>query len=160
MWFLFNLDNYMIWRQLTWTPNELKRLWNRRGKHYGEVCLQCIKPLFPSVTEERITFPRTMRVKFRNSNFLSQTFTFKLDFESKAAILASLLWSGLNVSIGVKCSLMLIVGYDIYTGKADLYYLIVYRYQPHVASELFWLTHNLVSALFVIIQIISTHIDN
>jgi hypothetical protein len=147
----------MTWRQLTWTPNELKSLWNRRGKHYSEVCLQYIKPLFPSVTEGRITFPRTMRVKFRTS---CPIFTLKLDFESKAAILVSLSWSGLNVHIGVKCSLEWIVGYDIYTGKADLHYLLVYRYQPHVASELFWLTHYPVSALFVIIQIISIHIDN
>jgi hypothetical protein len=147
----------MTWRQLTWTSNELKHLWNRRGKHYGEVRLQYIKPLFPSVTEERITFPRTMRVKFRTS---CPTFTLKLDFESKVTILVSLSWSGLNVHIGVKCSLMLIVGYHIYIGKADLYHLLVCRYQPHVASELFWLTHNLVSALFVVIQIISIHIDN
>ena len=147
----------MTWRQLTWTPKELKRPWNRRGKYCGEVCLQYIKPLFPSVTEGRITFPRTMRVKFRT---FCPTFTLKLDFESKAAILVSLPWSGLNVHNGLERSLMLIVGYDIYIGKADLYYLLVYRYQPHVASELFWLTHNLVSALFVIIQIISIHIDN
>jgi hypothetical protein len=63
------------------------------------------------------------------------------------------------MGIGVKSFSMLIVGYGIFAGKADWYstryYLPAYQCQPHVALEPFIVTHNLVSAITVIIQIIA-----
>jgi hypothetical protein len=67
------------------------------------------------------------------------------------AISPSLSQSDLNVPTGAKSHSISTVGDGIFTGKADLYYLPVYRYQPLVASELLILTHNLVSAIIVVI---------